>query len=148
MKKRKRFLIFSVIAACAISIGVVSLLIFNPPTLGKKICKDDFDSREQLMSFLNAHLPVNLPDDAEVITLEYDSWIEWDLIAEIKLTPESTKHFTAKISERKTDEVELIKNKSFSEYEFKYILKKSNAICTLEVDPVTGIGSLECGSHN
>jgi len=142
----KKYLLIAAVIISIIVIIIGVLLILFPPTLGTTVTLSDFDSKEQLMKSINAHLPVDLPESAKVESFKYESWIEWDLWITVKLTTDEVEKYVQKVANVKSNEKVNIINSS--QQSVDYTLKKSNAQCKLLIDSESGKIEIECGAHN
>ncbi|MHC4740989.1 MAG: hypothetical protein ACYS8Z_03705 [Planctomycetota bacterium] len=135
MSKKKTLL---VILAC---LGVLTCLgVFvcsKLPTFGTSYTLADFDSKEDAWEFVNDHLPVALPESAEIRELKYESWQEWDLEATIILPVQEAQEFRAELESFK-DYPEWFDSTSEVENEVKYFLKGSHAYGSVKFYPSTG----------
>jgi len=114
-------------------------------SLGTELSLSDFKSNEQLMEFVNGHLPIKLPDNAKVEKLQYSSWMDWEFKATIKLSAKEAKEYIRKVEIADLPELpEWFGTEDKLENEVKYFLDEYHAFGSLTIDASTGRIEIKC----
>ena len=148
----KRFLVVFGFLAAVIGVGFYIYHnipgFFNPfYDATTSVTVSDFESKEQLLEFVNSHLPVKLPEVVEVEKLEYVSWLDWNFKATVALKPKDAVAYGQKVDAIKfEDENEDKEFGGFDDGRIHYSIKDSPVIGSIIVDPNTGKIQIECSN--
>lgn len=111
------------------------------------ISLSDFESKEQLMEFMNSHLPVKLPDSAEVEKLEYVIWQDFNLKATVVLPPEEAIVYAKKVDAIKVQE-DYGGHGLYDEDIMYYNIQEPPVTGSIIADPNTGRIMIKCTNPN
>lgn len=99
---------------------------------GTSLTRGDFTTPAEATAFVSDHLPLSLPDGANVTTLTYERFTDWHLEAAVRLpSAEAVRDYLSRARAGRTDDVEYCGPSSETSETVSYFLSQWSACGTV-----------------